>query len=88
MLESLERIQGVPMLCNLTSDLDQTLTDGENALIMPGISVEDCINTINQPLNLSQSQKEQMKAHSLRHAQDYFDNCRHVRLLDEYLNNL
>ena len=44
---------GVPMLCNLSSDLDSYLRDGENSIIVPNVSVEGFCSALHKALRLS-----------------------------------
>ncbi|MGO8697823.1 MAG: glycosyltransferase family 4 protein [Limisphaerales bacterium] len=79
---------GVPLLCNLTSDLDQALKDGENALIVPNVSAPALVATIQRALDLTTADKNQMRRRSLRCAEEYFDYRNHVDRLGEFIRSL
>jgi glycosyltransferase involved in cell wall biosynthesis len=79
---------GVPLLCNLTSDLDQTLKDGENALIVPQVSVAELVNTIKRALALTPLERERMRWCSFQRAAVHFDYRRYVGPLAEFLNKV
>lgn len=53
---------GVPVLANLTSDLGEYLTDGENAVICQDNSIQECRNAIIRILNFPESKINEMKA--------------------------
>jgi glycosyltransferase involved in cell wall biosynthesis len=78
---------GVPLLCNLTSDLDQVLKNGDNALIVPRVSVAALIHAIQRALALTPPQRERMRRCSLQCADAYFDYRRYIGPLSEFVNN-
>jgi glycosyltransferase involved in cell wall biosynthesis len=79
---------GVPLLCNLTSDLDQSLKDGENALIVPHVSVAELMNTMRRALALTPLERERMKQCSFQRAAVHFDYRHYVSPLAEFLNKV
>jgi glycosyltransferase involved in cell wall biosynthesis len=64
---------GVPLLCNLTSNLGEFLTDGENALVVPQVSVRSFAETVKRVFALSSADREHMRQCSLRCAASKFD---------------
>jgi glycosyltransferase involved in cell wall biosynthesis len=52
---------GVPMLCNLTSDLADYLRDGDNAIVVPEVSVAGFRQAVQRALALSEGQWRNMK---------------------------
>ena len=64
---------GVPMLCNLTSNLGEVLKDGQNALIVPEVSVSAFVKTVKRALALSPAERDHMTQCSLQCAARNFD---------------
>jgi glycosyltransferase involved in cell wall biosynthesis len=64
---------GVPMLCDLTSDLEEHLLDGENALIVPQVSAAAFVATVKRALALTPAEVRRMKLSSLKCAATKFD---------------
>jgi glycosyltransferase involved in cell wall biosynthesis len=64
---------GVPLLCNLTSNLEEVLRDGENALVVPEVSVLAFMNTVKRALALSVLELQHMKQRSMECAATRFD---------------
>jgi glycosyltransferase involved in cell wall biosynthesis len=79
---------GVPMLCNLTSDLNKALQDGKNSLIVRDVSVAGLVKTVKRALALTPLQKERMRRRSLESAADYFDYRRYVAALRAFLGHV
>lgn len=52
---------GVPVLSNLTSDLDKFLNDGVNSLVIPEYSIESVKKTIKKAVSLGKETLENMK---------------------------
>ena len=77
---------GVPMLCNLTSNLDEVLKDGGNALIVPKLTVESFVATVRRALALPQEAKLRMKERSLECAKREFDYRAYSGTLQGFLN--
>jgi len=79
---------GVPMLCNLTSDLETPLRDGENALIVPSVSVAALATTIKRALGLTPTERERLRQHSLQCATKHFDYRNYVDPLGEFIRGI
>jgi glycosyltransferase involved in cell wall biosynthesis len=82
---------GVPMLCNLTSDLNQYLVDGQNAIVVEDITVDSLCKALSRALALSHEQRENMRAAARRTAKQ-FDGLQFAdvyrRLINEALPRL
>lgn len=65
---------GVPIMCNLTSDLHEYLVDYQNALIVEDLSVSALCSTVNRALALTSDQLERMESAARRTA-TRFDGC-------------
>jgi glycosyltransferase involved in cell wall biosynthesis len=68
---------GVPMLCNLTSDLAHYLKHGENAVIVQDTTVDAVCAALRQVLSLTSEQMLGMRQAS-RETATRFDGCRHA----------
>jgi glycosyltransferase involved in cell wall biosynthesis len=79
---------GVPILCNLTSDLGETLRDGENALIVPHVSVGALVTTIKRALALTPSERARLKRGSLQCAATHFDYRNYIDQLSEFIRRI
>ncbi len=64
---------GVPLLCNLTADLQEYLVDGENALVVPHVSVAAFVTTVKRALALAPAEMHHMRQCSLQCAARRFD---------------
>lgn len=67
---------GVPMLCNLTSDLADHLVDGKNAIVATTASVESFCGALERAVGLNQDQFKEMKNRAKELA-DHFDGSRY-----------
>lgn len=64
---------GVPVISNLSSDLEEFLVNGQNSLIVPGNSAVEFNSVIKSALRLSIEEKKQMRVYSKKTAVTYFD---------------
>ena len=62
-----------PMLCNITSDLDEYLVDGKNSIIAASHSPEDFKIAIQRAMMLSSDEKRKMSEAALQTARECFD---------------
>lgn len=62
-----------PMLCNLSSDLDEYLVDGYNAILAKDHTPEELAVALRRALLLSPQEKNQMSVQALKTAKDRFD---------------
>jgi glycosyltransferase involved in cell wall biosynthesis len=75
---------GVPMLCNLTSDLGQYLTHGHNAIIANELSVDGFTAALEQALKLDAQAMAAIK-HNARRTAQRFDASRFADVLRNFL---
>ena len=75
-----------PVICNITSDLDQYLIDDENAVIVKECSVEACEKTLMRIIETPKDKKILMQEMARKTALAYFDWRRYVRILAEFIN--
>lgn len=64
---------GVAMMCNLTSDLEMYLNDGENALIVDGCSAVAMTASIRRALHMNQDRIRSIKTEARKTAENNFD---------------
>lgn len=79
---------GVPLLCNLTSDLAQSLRDGDNALIVHEVTVEALVATLRRGLALTSGEKARLKQGSLECAASIFDYRKHAEPLGAFFRGI
>ena len=59
------------MLCNLTSDLNQYLVDGQNAIVVEDVSLDSLCKALSRALALSHEQRENMRDAARRTAKHF-----------------
>ncbi|WP_337042023.1 glycosyltransferase [Emticicia sp. 17c] len=64
---------GLPIICNLTSDLGMYVKNGENGFIMADTSAESFIACVKKASQLSEDEKKQMRVHARNVAEQSFD---------------
>ena len=79
---------GVPMMCNLTSNLDEVLQDGRNALIVPEATVESFMKTVKRALKLSGTDLQRMKRNSLERAANWYDYRVYGETLGQFIRSM
>jgi glycosyltransferase involved in cell wall biosynthesis len=62
---------GVPMLCNLSSDLGTYLTDGQNAILVPDVSIEGFCSALEKARRLSADAFHCMRVQARQMAQRF-----------------
>ena len=62
---------GVPMLCNLTSDLNEYLVDAQNAIVVEDVTVNSLCKALSRARALSNEQSENMRAAARRTAKQF-----------------
>ncbi|MPT36129.1 MAG: glycosyltransferase family 1 protein [Flavobacterium sp.] len=62
-----------PVMCNITSDLGDYLTDGENALLVKSCSEKEFKNTLEKALALSWEQRNELCLNARKTAEANFD---------------
>ncbi|MHB1152776.1 MAG: glycosyltransferase [Eubacteriales bacterium] len=66
---------GTPVLCTITSDLDDYLTDGQNSIIVESCTAEAFAVSLKKALRLTPKQKADISISARRCAEENFD-CR------------
>ncbi len=74
-----------PMLCNLSSDLDEYLVDGYNAILAKDHTPEALAEAMRRALNLTANEKNIMSRNALETAKDRFDYRAYVEELGSFL---
>lgn len=64
---------GTPVLCNITSDLNDYLTDGQNSIIVESCTAEAFAVAVKKALRLTPEQKADMSISARRCAEENFD---------------
>lgn len=77
---------GVPIICNLTSDLGVYLRDGNEALIVDNLSAAALAQTIRRAVGLLPAQRTCMAAHARKRAENTFDIRRHAKALGQFVH--
>lgn len=72
---------GTPPVCNLSSDLELYLKDGENSFICEGHKPEDLKITLIKAINCSKEQKNKMRKSARKTAEEEFD---YKKFIDEF----
>jgi len=62
---------GVPMLCNLSSDLGMYLQDGQNAILVPDVSVEGFCSALQKAVSLSTDTLHSMREQARQMARNF-----------------
>jgi glycosyltransferase involved in cell wall biosynthesis len=79
---------GIPMLCNVTSDLSDYLEDGKNALIVPEASAEAFAATVERALALTPADRSRMQDHSQLCAKSKFDYRNYSDFIGTFLRKI
>ena len=75
---------GTPVICNLTSDLGDYLTDGKDSIIVKNCSADAFCVAVRKALSLNYEQRQQMYTNARETAQSCFD----YRLYCDHINTL
>ena len=75
---------GVPVICNLTSDIGMYLKDGQNGFIMKDPSIESFVACVKKASALSEEKKMQMKLAAKAEAHQSFDYRNFVAPVKEF----
>jgi glycosyltransferase involved in cell wall biosynthesis len=79
---------GVPVICNLTSDMELYLRDGQEALIVPELSAAALAGTLKRAAQLDGTQKAFMSRCARQRAEESFDFRRHAERLGEFVKQV
>ncbi len=83
LVESLS--MGVPVICNLTSDVGMYVRDGQEGLVVSDCSPEAFANGLRRAMALSFEQREDMRFNACRRAEISFDYRNWSRPLSEFM---
>lgn len=78
---------GVAMVCNLSSDLDMYLRDGENAIIVDGYGEKAFARSLGRVLSLSRSEIDAIKHNARQLAEKEFDYRNWVQTVSEIIGD-
>lgn len=76
---------GTPVICNLTSDLDKYIHDGEEGILCKGASVKDLITALEKALKLKVTERKRMRLSARRRAEISFDYRNYISLLNNLI---
>ena len=77
---------GVPVICNLTSDLARYLVDGENSIIVKGCTSSAFYDALVRVLGLSRNEMKIMKNNARNQAEKSFDYKLYIDRMNEFIN--
>ncbi len=75
-----------PIFCNLSSDLELYLNDGENAVISRSHTPADLAEALKRALALSAEEKLRMSENALKTANEFFDYRNYKDVLKEFID--
>lgn len=76
---------GLPVICNLTSDIGMYLKDGQNGFVMNDTSVESFVECVRKASFLSEEKRMQMKLAAKTEAHEAFDYRNFIAPVKEFL---
>ncbi len=79
---------GVPVITNLTSDLADYLHHMENSIIIEDFSVDSCVKSINDALNVTNEQFAIMSKYAYKTAADNFNYKKYNKDINWFLSEL
>ncbi len=79
---------GIPVICNLTSDLGLYIKDEVNGFIMTDYSVDSFIQSVKRALLISGSKKAEMKVAAKLQAKKFFDYNNYTEALDNFIKTI
>ena len=74
-----------PMLCNISSDLEEYLIDGNNAIIAASHKPDDLLDAIRRAMSLSAAEKQKLSSEALQTAKRFFDYKNYIEELRRFL---
>ena len=78
---------GVPVITNLTSDLTMYLREGENAVIVNGVSVEACADALCRAVSTPFDVRQEMQLKARKTAEDCFDYRLYTERIDAFIKD-
>ncbi len=79
---------GIPVIANLTSDLNLYLKDGHNGFIIDGFDRDAVVKTLRKVLRLTIHQKKDMKVNAIHEAHQSFDYVKYKETMVAFLNSI
>lgn len=76
---------GTPPICNLSSDLDEYLTDGKNSIIINSCSARDVKNALKKTISICSEKYKSMRSSARETAREYFDYSRYINSFADFL---
>lgn len=77
---------GTPPVCNLSSDLDEYLKDGENSFIIPGHTAQDVRETIIRIIDRHPQIGSSMRTNARKTAEECFDAKNYVKAFGSFFD--
>lgn len=77
---------GTPMLCNISSDLDDYLINEYNSIIMKDHTPESVYMALKKILKLTLEQKKNMSLNAVKTAKEKFDYHNYIPIIKEFIN--
>lgn len=78
---------GIPMICNLTSDLGMYLVDMENAIIVNGHTANDFSEAVRRVILLNRNQIIELKKNARQTAEENFDYRQWIHTIKDLLDS-
>ena len=80
-------VHGVPVICNLSSDLNKYLVDGVNSIIVKGENPEDFTSSLLVASQKTREDLNQMRKKSRKSFEDNLDSSLFKEILVNHFNN-
>ena len=77
-------MSGTPVICNLSSDLGEYLTDGENAVIVQDMSDEAIAEALRRALQIPAAKRQEMQLCARKTAEECFDYRKYIDAFREW----
>lgn len=75
-----------PVICNYTSDLNMYLKNRENAVIVNGTSVDDCVESLKTAIGMSFEERQAMQQNARKTAEEEFDYREYKSSVREFIS--
>ena len=79
---------GVPVICNITSDMDKYIVNGKSGIIVEKNTPESCLLGIRKALMLTQQEKNSMRNEALNKADELINYRRYVNQLGNFMEEI
>lgn len=77
-------MSGTPVICNLSSDLGEYLTDGENAVIVEDMKPESIVEALRRAIEIPAEKRKEMQKNARKTAEECFDYRRYIDAFKEW----